>query len=47
MSWKYIFDFRHPVMIDHSDICYPPAHPDLIDHVDTSFPGIVIKYDNG
>jgi len=47
MSWKFILDFRHPVMIDHSEICYPPAHPDLIDHVDTSFPGIVIKYDTG
>ena len=49
MSWKYIFDFRHPVMIEHSKICYPPGpkKQKLVDQVDTSYPGIVIQYDNG
>ena len=50
MSWKYIFDFRHPVMIEHSKICYPPGpkKQELVDQVDTSYlPGIVIKYDTG
>jgi len=47
MNYKVVLDDREPVMIDHSEICYPPPNLDLIDHVDTSFPGIVIKYENG
>lgn len=40
-------DDREPVMVMHQDICYPPANPNLIDRVDTSYPGILIKYENG
>jgi hypothetical protein len=45
--YKVVTDNRKPILIKHSDICYPPAHPDCIDGVDTSYPGIVLKYDNG
>lgn len=46
-SYKIVIDDRKPVMIKHSLICHPPADPYLVDNVDTSYPGIVIKYDNG
>ena len=45
--YKFVTDDREPVMVMHQDICYPPANPDLIDQVDTSYPGILIKYENG
>jgi hypothetical protein len=45
--YKVVIDNRKPVLIKHSDICYPPADPDHIDSVDTSYPGIVLQYDNG
>lgn len=45
--YKFVTDDRKPVMVMHQDICYPPAHPDLIDQVDTSYPGILLKYDQG
>jgi hypothetical protein len=46
--YKFVTDDRKPILIEHSKICYPPAiDQSLIDAVDTSFPGIVIKYDNG
>lgn len=47
VCYKFVTDDREPVMIKHSEICYPEANPDLIDQVDTSYPGILIKYDNG
>lgn len=45
--YKFVTDDRKPVMVMHQDICYPPANPDLVDQVDTSYPGILIKYENG
>ena len=45
--YKFVIDDRKPVMVMHQDICYPPANPDLVDQVDTSYPGILIKYENG
>jgi|TARA_B100002019_G_C21265419_1_gene599134 hypothetical protein len=45
--YKFVTDDREPVMVMHQDICYPPANPDLVDQVDTSYPGILIKYENG
>ena len=45
--YKFVTDDREPVMIMHQDICYPPANPANIDQVDTSYPGIVLKYENG
>jgi len=45
--YKVVTDNRKPVLIKHSEICYPPANPDFIDKVDISYPGIVLKYDNG
>ena len=47
MNYKFVADNREPISLMHSDICYPPAHPELVDKVDTSYPGIVIKYENG
>jgi len=46
-TYKVVTDDRKPVLIKHSEICYPPPHPDYIDGVDTSYPGIVIKFGNG
>ena len=45
--YKFVTDDRKPVMIMHQDICYPPANPANVDQVDTSYPGIVLKYENG
>ena len=45
--YKFVTDDREPVMVMHQDICYPPANPDLVDQVDTTYPGILIKYENG
>ena len=45
--YKFVTDDREPVMIMHQDICYPPANPANVDQVDTSYPGIVLKYENG
>lgn len=45
--YKFVTDDRKPVMVMHQDICYPPANPDLVDQVDTSYPGILLKYDQG
>ena len=45
--YKVVTDDREPILIKHSEICYPPPNLDHIDRVDTSYPGIVIKYDNG
>jgi hypothetical protein len=45
--YKFVTDDREPVMVMHKDICYPPANPYLVDQVDTSYPGILIKYENG
>jgi hypothetical protein len=45
--YKFVTDDRDPVMIMHRDICYPPPNPDLVEQVDTSYPGIVLKYENG
>ena len=48
ICYKIISDDRTPILIKHSEICYPPAiHQHLIDQVDTSYPGIVIQYENG
>ena len=45
ICYKFISDDREPILLKHSEICYPPAiHQDLIDRVDTSYPGIVIRY---
>ena len=46
-GYKFVTDDREPVMIMHQDICYPPANPANVDQVDTSYPGIVLKYENG
>ena len=45
--YKFVTDDRKPGMIMHQDICYPPANPANVDQVDTSYPGIVLKYENG
>ena len=45
--YKFVTDDRDPVMIMHQNICYPPANPANVDQVDTSYPGIVLKYENG
>jgi hypothetical protein len=46
--YKFVTDNRKPILIEHSRICYPEAiDQTLVDSVDISFPGIVIKYDNG
>lgn len=45
--YKFVIDDRKPILIKHSEICFPPANPDLIDRVDTEYPGIVIEYENG
>lgn len=45
--YKFVTDDRKPVMVMHQDICYPPANPYLVDQVDTSYPGILLKYDQG
>jgi len=45
--YKVVTDDREPILIKHSDICSPPPNPNCIDDVDTSYPGIVIKFDNG
>ena len=45
--YKFVTDDREPVMIMHQNICYPPANPANVDQVDTSYPGIVLKYENG
>jgi len=45
--YKFVTDDREPIMIMHQDICYPPANPANVDQVDTSYPGIVLKYENG
>ena len=45
--YKVVTDDREPILIRHSEICSPPANPNCIDDVDTSYPGIVIKYNNG
>ncbi len=48
ICYKFISDDRKPILLKHSDICYPVAmDQDFIDRVDTSYPGIVIKYDTG
>ncbi len=45
---KFVKDNRKPILVNHSEICFPPAiHQYLIDRADTSYPGIVIKYPNG
>ena len=45
--YKFVTDDRHPVLIEHSKICYPPANENNIDQVDTSYPGIVLEFDKG
>ena len=41
-------DNRKPILIHHSDICYPPAvFQYKTDNADTSYPGIVTKYGEG
>lgn len=47
MTYKIVTDSRKPILIKHSQICSPPPNHLLIDNVDTSYPGIVIKYENG
>jgi hypothetical protein len=44
--YKKVSDNREPILIDHAEICYPPANPEFIDKVDTSYPGIVIDFNN-
>ena len=47
-SYKKVIDDRSPITIKHSEICYPEATKQKqVDEADTSFPGVVIKYDNG
>lgn len=46
--YKIVNDYsKKPVLIKHSQICYPPANPDYVDRVDVSYPGIVIDFGNG
>ena len=41
-------DNRKPILIHHSDICYPPAKfQQKSDNADISYPGIVTKYGEG
>jgi hypothetical protein len=47
MTYKIVNDSRKPILIKHSEICSPLPNDLLIDDVDTSYPGIVIKYENG
>ena len=47
-SYKRVTDDRKPVLVKHSDICYPKAiKQKLIEEADTSYPGILIEYDTG
>lgn len=46
-AYKFVSDDRKPVLVKHSNICYPPPNENLIDSVDTSYPGIIINYENG
>lgn len=46
--YKFVKDDRKPILINHSEICFPPAiHQELVDMVDISYPGIVVQYPNG
>ena len=45
-AYKFVSDNREPILLKHSNICYPPPDEKLIDNVDTSYPGIVIDYGN-
>lgn len=45
--YKVVNDDREPILIEHKQICYPPANSEFIDIVDTSFPGILLDFGNG
>ena len=45
-AYKFVSVNREPILLKHSNICYPPPDEKLIDNVDTSYPGIVIDYGN-
>jgi len=46
-AYKFISDNRKPIIVKHSNICYPPPHKDFIERVDTKYPGIIIDFENG